>query len=76
MPDPNNYGEGYFKQLGYKSLTTQEIAKLQPVDTVLADLAIDKLDVLAGEENDKGPFFLAVGFRLVENEIIRFVFKL
>ena len=59
--EPRNYDQAHEKKLGVLELSKENVSKLPPVDTVLADLATAKLSSLSEEKTE--PFFLAVGFR-------------
>ena len=58
--EPRNYQQTKEKDLGVLELSQKDIAKKKPVDTIIADVAINRLQELEGKQE---PFFLAVGFR-------------
>ena len=52
-----------FKEKGFLGLSQPEIALLQPTDTVLSDMAAEKMEAIKQDGSSSEPFFLAVGFR-------------
>ena len=60
--EPRNYDKHHEKKMGVVALSESDIVKLPPVDTVLSDIAVDKLQRLA-EDTSEHPFFFAIGFR-------------
>ena len=59
--EPENYDIKQTKRQGVVGLSNQDTAELPPVDTIVADLAMQKLEMV-GDGNREDPVFLAVGF--------------
>ena len=55
------YSSDKMKRLGFLKLTEKEVAKDPPVDTIIGNQAIERIDQLADAQDEA--FFLAVGFR-------------